>query len=79
MVSHVTVNYKVFGYTDTIQSVQRPGKPGNVREFRCKEKKSGNFVVCNSFLANLEHPNFENFLGEHVPRPPKQSRTHIKI
>ena len=40
------------------QGVQRPGKPGNVREFRCKEKsqgifkkttkvteKSGNFVV----------------------------------
>ena len=30
------------------QGVQRPGKPGNVREFRCKgesQEKSGNFVV----------------------------------
>ena len=30
--------------TDTssaYQGVQRPGKPGNIREFRCKEKNSG--------------------------------------
>ena len=26
-----------------IQGVQRSGKPGNVREFRFMEKKSGNF------------------------------------
>ena len=43
------INSKELGVNENIaftfhlnQGIQRPGKPGNVREFRRKEKKSGN-------------------------------------
>ena len=43
-----------------------------------QKTKSGNFVVkvrefcCKKFIfIQSEHPNFDNFLGEHAPRPPK--------
>ena len=70
---------------ECMQGVQWPGKPGNVREFRCKEKKSGKsqgifknkksqgkvmeFCCVKLIFSQSEHHNFENFLVEHAPRP----------
>ena len=34
------------------QGVQRPGKPGNVREFRCKRKSQGKAGEVKEFLRN---------------------------
>ena len=49
------------GICDRIPKVR-----GKVREF-CFLK----------FISNqVEDPNFETFLGEHAPRPPKWSRNH---
>ena len=59
-----------------LQGVQRPGKPGNVREFRCKEIKSGKsqgkvreFCCVRFIFGRSEHLNFETFLGKHPPNP----------
>ena len=55
-----------------MQGVQRPGKPGNFREFQCKGKSQGKvreFCCVELIFSQSEHPNFENFLWEHAPDP----------
>ena len=66
----LTIVVRLYGHG--IQGVERPGKPGNAREFRCKGKKSGSFwrnkkclgkvreFCCVKLIFNQsEHPNFK--------------------
>ena len=39
-------------------------------------EKLGEFCCLKFIFSQLEDPNFENFQGEHAPRPPKWCETH---
>ena len=41
-----------------------------------KIPKVREFCGLTFIFSQFENPNFENFLGEHDPRPPKWFRTH---
>ena len=43
---------------------------GKVREFLKKTGKFREFCCVKSIFSQYEHPNFENFLGEHATRAP---------
>ena len=50
-----------------------------VREFAAEFQKSGKvreFYCLKFIFRQVEDLNFENFLGEHAPNPPKWSRNH---
>ena len=49
-------------YSARSMRIQRPGEPGNVREFRCKEKNSGKsqrILFCEIHFHQSEHLNFD--------------------
>ena len=74
---------RVWTSTFRAQGVQLPGKPGNVREFRCKVKSQGKvreffknkksqgkvreFCCVKFIFSQSEHPNFENFIWGACP------------
>ena len=53
-----------------------PKKSGNLRQNYKSHGKVEEFCCLKFIFSQVEDPNFETFLGEHVPRPPKWSRTH---
>ena len=53
-----------------------------VREFFKNKKSKGKvreFRYVKFVFSQSEHPNFENFPGEHSTDPPKQSWTHERV
>ena len=72
--SYCTNNGKVQGSSDleNLEMSGNFGARGKVSEF-FKNKKVRDLCSVKFIFSKSEHPNFENFLGEHAPRPPKQS------
>ena len=72
-------------------SLPVPGLPPTWKTFKCqgiclksqgicdKIPKVREFCCLKFIFSQVEDPNFENFLGDHVPRPPKWSRTHVEL
>ena len=54
-------------------------KSGNVLKNKENQGKVREFCSVKLLFSQSEHPNYENFLGEHAPDPPKQCWTHIRI
>ena len=77
--------YRVFSDMENLEMSgnfdARRKSQGKAREFLKYKKRQGKareFCYVKFVFNQSEHPNFEKFPGEHAPRPPKQSRTHIR-
>ena len=61
---------------DLLKSGNLPKKSGTLRQNSKSHGKVREFCCLKFIFSQVEDPNFEIFLREHAPRPPKWSRTH---